>query len=131
MFDKYVIWGDAIHNVRKDGMVAGFEFGVRISYYRGLRLSMVEDFRISIDGEPVARADIRFTVRGREYCLDEMETEYDDRWEFAEVARIFVHRPGGLLPGRRYRLDVEELLRVSYSQDLSASFCSKQRVVAA
>ena len=35
-------------------------------------LSQVEDIRISVDGVPVPRADIRFSVGGKTYTLDEI-----------------------------------------------------------
>lgn len=62
---------------------------------------MIEDIGLTIDGEPVPREDIRFCVHGRSWTLNEMETVYDDRWNFGEKATVTVTvlRPGGLIAG--------------------------------
>jgi hypothetical protein len=61
----------------------------------------------------VPRGDIRLTLRGRTWTLDEMETEYGDRWNFGEEATITVLRPDGLAPGP-HRIEIAERLRISY-----------------
>ncbi|ASG20277.1 C-glycoside deglycosidase beta subunit domain-containing protein [Nitrospirillum viridazoti] len=113
MFDKYMICEEGFGNVVEDGQVVGFTFLARLPYYRGIGLSMVEDIGVVIDGEPVSRQDVRFTVRGRTWTLDEMETEYTERWNFGEKAAVTVRRPNGLAPGR-HRLQLSERIRVSY-----------------
>ncbi|MEA1672050.1 C-glycoside deglycosidase beta subunit domain-containing protein [Nitrospirillum sp. BR 11163] len=113
MFDKYMICEDGFGNVVEDGQVVGFTFLARLPYYRGIGLSMVEDIGVVIDGEPVSRRDVRFSVRGRTWTLDEMETEYTERWNFGEKAAVTVLRPNGLAPGR-HRLQLSERIRVSY-----------------
>ena len=113
MFDKYMIVEDGFTNVVEDGEVTGFQFGARLPYYRGLGLSMVENLAITVDGEPVPREDIRVTLHGNTYSLDEMETEYEDRWEMGEVGTVTVRRPGGLTPGE-HTIELVEYLRISY-----------------
>lgn len=113
MFDKYMICEDGYGNVQQDGRTVGFAFQARLPYYRGIGLSMVEDIGVIIDGTPVARQDIRFSVRGRTWTLDEMETEYTDRWNFGEKALVTVLRDGGLPPGR-HKVQLSERIRVSY-----------------
>jgi hypothetical protein len=113
MFDKHMICTEGFRNVVQDGKTVGFTLLARLPYYRGLGLSMVEDIAISVDGEKAARSDIRFSVRGRTWTLDEMETVYDDRWNFGEKATITVLKAGGLKPGR-HRVELAERLRISY-----------------
>ena len=113
MFDKYMICEDTVRNMKRDGKVTGFEFGARLPYYRGLGLSMIEDVAVTIDGEKIARGDVRVTVAGRTYTLDEMETVYDATWNFGEVVTVTALKPGGLKPGE-HRLELMEQLRVSY-----------------
>lgn len=91
----------------------GFAFYGRLPYYRGLGLSMVEDIVVTVDGEPVAREDIRFHVRGKTYTLDQMETVYDDRWNFGEKAKIIAMKPGGLSAGD-HKIEFAVRMRVSY-----------------
>jgi hypothetical protein len=113
MFDRYMICADTVRNLTSNGAVVGFEFGARIAYYRGLGLSMVEDLVVTVDGDRIPRDRIRFTVGDRTFSLDEMETEYEARWEFGELARVSVLKEGGLPPGQ-HNLELMEQLRVSY-----------------
>lgn len=113
MFDKHMICTDGFENVVENGQVTGFALLARLPYYRGLGLSMVEDIAITVDGEAVPRDAIRFSVRGRSWSLDEMETCYDDRWNFGEKARLAVSLPGGLKAGE-HRIELAERLRISY-----------------
>ena len=108
MMDNKMIVEDSLHNI--DG---GFAFLGRLPYYRGLGLSMIEDIQITIDGETIAREDVRFTVRGQTYTLDQMETVYDNRWNFGEKALITALKAGGLAPGA-HKLSFAVRYRVSY-----------------
>ena len=63
MFDKYMICEETVRNVRRGNETVGFEFGARLPYYRGLGLSMIEDVAVTIDGEKIARGDVRMIER--------------------------------------------------------------------
>jgi hypothetical protein len=52
-------------------------------------------------------------VRGRSWTLAEMETEYGDRWNFGEKARIVVRKAGGLSAGD-HEIEVAVRMRISY-----------------
>ncbi|MDU6923787.1 DUF6379 domain-containing protein [Franconibacter helveticus] len=113
MFDHHIICKESIENVSSGGKVTGFRFQARLPYYRGLGLSMVEDLMVTLDGEKIERQAIRLALRGREWTLDELETVYDDRWNFGEKATITVLKPGGLASGK-HSLELAERLRISY-----------------
>jgi hypothetical protein len=113
MFDKYLIGEKGFRNVAEDSSVTGFQLQVRITYYRGLGLSMVEGFEVKVDGHSFPREDNLFTVRGRTLTHKEMETEYVEKWEMGEFATLTVPLPGGLTPGK-HEVEVAEFLRVSY-----------------
>lgn len=108
MFDRYMIVDDSL---RPTG--DGFEFDIRITYYRGLGLSMIEGFDVVVDGEPVPRQDIRFVLRNSTYTQDELEREGDKRWEFGEAAALSIRRPGGLAAGP-HTIEAAQQLRISY-----------------
>lgn len=110
MFDDKIIVPDSLESL--DGK-DGFALQARLPYYRGLGLSMVEDIAVTVDGEKVPRGDIRFSVRGNTWTLDEMETEYGDRWNFGEKARVEVLKAGGLSAGD-HDIEVGVRMRVSY-----------------
>jgi hypothetical protein len=109
---------------------AGFAFLGRLPYYRGLGLSMIEDIQIEIDGESVPRGDVRFHVRGKTYTLDQMETVYDDRWNFGEKAKIIAMKPGGLAPGN-HRIEFAVRMRISYLPFVPTTKDTKELVLAA
>ena len=130
MFDKHMICEDGFENVVENGQPIGFTLLVRLPYYRGLGLSMIEDIGLTVDGQAVAREDVRFSVRGRTWTLDEMEQEYGDRWNFGEKARLTVLRRGGLAAGS-HRIELSERLRISYLPFVPTTRCSKDLVLAA
>lgn len=108
MFDNKMIVEDSLK-----GTDDGFSIEARLPYYRGLGLSMIENVAVSVDGEAVSREDITVTLRGRTWTLDEMESEYGDRWNFGEKAVVGVKRSGGLTPGD-HRIELAETMRISY-----------------
>jgi len=113
MFDNKIIVPDSLERLTAADGAEGFAVLARLPYYRGLGLSMVEDIGVTVDGEKVARENIRFSVRGRSWTLAEMETEYGDRWNFGEKARVIVKRPGGL-KGGEHDVEVAVRMRISY-----------------
>jgi hypothetical protein len=113
MFDRYLIGEDGFRNVAEGGKTIGFQLDVRIAYYRGLGLSMVEGFDVTVDGRQFPREENLFTVRGRTFNFKQMETEYDERWEMGEVAQVTVPLAGGLGAGQ-HEVSLVEFLRVSY-----------------
>jgi len=113
MFDNKIVCHEGLQNEIENGEVVGFSFLARLPYYRGLGLSMIEDLAVTVDGEAFPRESIRFSVRGRSWTLDQMETEYGDRWNFGEKARITVNKPGGLSKGK-HNIEIAERMRISY-----------------
>lgn len=113
MFDKYIIDAASIANTGPAEAPTGFSFTTRLGYYRGLGLSMVEDLKVSVDGEELPRAAIHFDEGGGPLSLDAMETAYDRRWAFGAPATITVALPGGF-PRGRHRLGLQQRLRISY-----------------
>jgi Domain of unknown function (DUF6379) len=125
MMDKLMIVEDSLENV-----TGGFAFLGRLPYYRGLGLSMVEDIQITVDGETIAREDVRFSVRGKTYTLDQMETVYDDRWNFGEKAKISALKAGGLTPGK-HTVEFAVRNRISYLPFVPTTKCVKELALAA
>ncbi|MBU6267053.1 MAG: hypothetical protein KGN34_05885 [Sphingomonadales bacterium] len=124
MMDNKMIVEGSLQSVE-----GGFAFLGRLPYYRGLGLSMVEDIAVTVDGVAIPRADIRFSVRGKTYTLDEMETVYDDRWNFGEKALITALN-GGLAPGE-HRIEFAVRNRVSYLPFVPTTKDAKQLALAA
>ncbi len=58
-----------------------------------------------------------------------METEYGDRWNFGEKAKVMALKPGGLAPGK-HRIELSERLRVSYLPFVPTTKDAKELVLA-
>ncbi|WP_408591908.1 DUF6379 domain-containing protein [Novosphingobium sp.] len=130
MFDRYLIDAASLHNTGPLDAPTGFAFAAKLGYYRGLGLSMVEELNVSIDGEALPRAAVRFDEGNGPLTLDEMETAYDRRWAFGAPATISVDLPGGF-PEGEHTLSLQQKLRISYMPFPSFNFDQKVVKVAA
>ena len=113
MFDKYIIDPVTVANTGPADAPTGFSFTTKLGYYRGLGLSMIEDLKVSIDGEALPREAITFDEGEGPLTLDEMETAFDRRWPFGAPATITVALPGGF-PAGEHKLSLQQRLRISY-----------------
>ena len=113
MFDKYIIVTEGFRNTATEGGADGYELGIRLPYYRGLGLSMVESIDLTVDGTPVPAESLTLTVHGNSYAVNDLATVFDDRWEMGEIATLRVSQPGGLAPGS-HDVSVAQRLRISY-----------------
>ncbi|HVB33464.1 MAG TPA: DUF6379 domain-containing protein [Patescibacteria group bacterium] len=113
MPEEFMIQPGGFKNVSRDGQVVGFQLRVRSAYYRGVYLSLVEDFEITVDGETFPRDRIRFAIGEKSYTLDELAPITDQRWPFRQPATLTVLKPGGLKTGM-HDVHLAQKLRVSY-----------------
>jgi hypothetical protein len=112
-YETYMICEDGFSNVERGGEIMGFKVDMRIANYRGYILSQIEDIKIAVDGEPIARSAMRIRFGAKEYTLDEMESVTDDRWELRQIASVTCLKPGGLKAGKHV-ITAEEHIRASY-----------------
>lgn len=91
-------------NIETDGKVIGYQFEFKAQYYRGITLSIVRDIKVNVDGIDEKREDVRLTVNGETFKLEEMRTVIDSeyRWEFGDYATVSVMREGGLSIGQHH-----------------------------
>ena len=111
MFDKYIVCEEGFR--RRDDGRAGGVVEVRMPYYRGLTLSMVEAVDLVLDGRPVPPSRTTFTVHGNTYTFDRLPTVTDDRWEMGERAELAFETDEPLTPGE-HDVAVAVRLRISY-----------------
>jgi hypothetical protein len=111
-------------NVEQNSTVTGFQFQFKLQYYRGITLSIIRDIPVWIDSEKAAREDIRFSVNGEEFTLEEMRTVIDPdyRWEFGEWATVTVLRDGGLKPGNHH-IKAIQIVAPSYMPRILEELC--------
>jgi Domain of unknown function (DUF6379) len=123
MYDQHIIVPGSLRNTAQ-----GFEVGIRLPYYRGQWLSIVEDIAITVDGTHHPRETVRFSVRGKTFTLDEMETASTERWEFGEVATLSVLATP--LAAGTHEVTVAEQLRISYLPWVPTTTCTLQLTLA-
>ncbi|SFT07878.1 C-glycoside deglycosidase beta subunit domain-containing protein [Saccharopolyspora flava] len=111
MFDQYILCEDGFRR-REDGRPGG-RLEVRMPYYRGLFLSMVEAVDLTFDGRPVPAERTSFTVHGNTYSFAELGGITDDRWEMGERAVLAFETEQAPEPGE-HEVDVAVRLRISY-----------------
>lgn len=111
MFDQYIVCEDGF-TPRSDGRPGGV-VEVRMPYYRGLTLSMVEAVDLTLDGTPIPAEQTEFTVHGNTYSFAELPSVIDDRWEMGERAQLGFHTEQPLAAGE-HEVAVSVRLRISY-----------------
>jgi hypothetical protein len=102
MYARHMYRPESFQNVVVNNKVIGFQFDCRIQYYRGVTLSIIRNIEVNVDGEDFKREDIRFTLEGDIFTLDEMETVITYRWKFGQFATVTVLKEGGLPSGNHH-----------------------------
>jgi hypothetical protein len=111
VFDKYIVCEDSLRTTDDSRTHAVVE--VRMPYYRGLGLSMVEGVDLVVDGQAVAPSATTFTVHGHSYPMTELPDVLDDRWEMGERAEIGFTLDEPLATGD-HEVTAAVRLRISY-----------------
>lgn len=63
---------------------------LRLPWYRALPLSCVNRIDVALDGVAVPGAQVRITVNGREFAIEELAAEYDVWWYVLDDAPVRV-----------------------------------------
>jgi hypothetical protein len=92
----------------------GYELAIRLTWYRSLPLSCIERVQLTLDGQPVAPAAVRFGINGHEYRLDELPGLADEFWFVLDPAVLRVHDPDKVARGERHTVEAEVAFRAPY-----------------
>ena len=111
-FETYMI-SEEVENLVTGDETSGFRVPIRIPYYRGIVISLIEDFEVTVDGTQFPREAVSFTLRDRTMTLDEVGVDGRTRWEFGEWAALDIAKPGGLDPGE-HEVEITGQFRISY-----------------
>ncbi len=99
MLEKDLIQTRGFHNIVQDGVVTGFQFEVRLTYYRGIFLSQLRTQKVTVDEKVYSKEQIVWNIKGKDYTYEEMQKEGDILWNPKETAIIKVYQAGGLEQG--------------------------------
>lgn len=111
MAGRQIFNPDGFKNVMEDGKTTGYEFQFKAQYYRGFTPSILRDITVDVDGEKAAREDIRITIKGETFTLEQTRTLVDShyRWEFGDYATVTVLKEGGLSDGKHHIKAVQRI----------------------
>ena len=75
LFEKYIICEEGFGNLYDEkGECTGFQLKLRLPYYRSVRLSLIDDLKIRVDGKLYPRESITVTLGEDTFTLDQMLT---------------------------------------------------------
>lgn len=94
-----VVCDDSLKNFWANGKKIGYQFDVRLSYYRGHFLSTIDEIGVKVDGVDVPTENISLCLDGKEYGVAELHDLVNVFWPIIEPATIKVFQPGGLSEG--------------------------------
>jgi len=113
MYETQMILTRGFQNVYKDGQPVGFQIQVKTAYYRGIFLDIIGGFDITVDGKAFTPEQLRLTVAGRTFTMEEAAHCEDVRWDFGTPILITVMTPGGLTPGL-HEVQIVQTVNPSY-----------------
>ncbi len=129
-FGNSVLCEQGFKNYRTDENIPeGFEVRVRISYYRGIALSLLDGYVIEVDGRTYEGDDISFSLDGKKFIKTSDFGKYPDlRWEYGDKAYLKVRSPGGLKRGL-HKVKVTQKIAVPYLPFSTAFYQEKMLTI--
>lgn len=124
MYEKYIICEKSMRPLKEGNRVVGYQFDIKIPYYRGVFLCMIHELKFMVNGETIDNKNVKFTAGGYTFDYDELDTVTGHRWEFGQPATISVRRKTPLLPGP-CRIHAEITIRIPYMPVLVPTIADK------
>lgn len=106
----------------------GFQFGLRLPWYRALPLACVEGLDVTLDGETASPEDLRIELDETTYRLDDLRDLYDRAWYVTDAAQVSVTRPK-LAFRNQHELDVTLAVRIPYIVESGVPLVMRERCV--
>lgn len=110
-----VICDESLKNTVVNGSVTGYRFDIRLSYYRGQFLSVIDQFEVRIDGNEVGQERLSLSIKNRAFGFCELKECYSEYWNVMDPATVIVEQPDGLTPGA-HEVDVVLYFRSPYME---------------
>jgi hypothetical protein len=101
----------ADHSLR--AVEGGFQFDVRLPWYRALPVACVEGLDVVIDGDAVPAEALEIELNGEAYALADLPPRHEDWWCVADAAPVTVPLTGGLGAGE-HTLEATIHVRIPY-----------------
>lgn len=91
-----------LKNYYEAGKKTGYQFDVRLAYYRGHYLSVIDQLEVEMDGEKVPAEEIMFCVNGKKFTISQLREAYYEFWGIKDPATIMVRKHDGLKEGTHH-----------------------------
>ena len=108
-----VICDNSLRNFYINGEKKGYEFDIRLSYYRGHFLSTIETFELFVDGEKIDNSEVTFSINNKEFFISQLPDLTSEFWYLLDPAKIRIHHNGGL-PTGEHDIKLNLFLRIPY-----------------
>jgi len=99
MLEREVIQSVGFRNTKYGDVIDGFQFKIRLPYYRGVYLCQLRLGDLFIDNQPMDKSTITWSIGGNEYTAEDMSNNRDVNWAVTEPAIVKVKLAGGLSQG--------------------------------
>ena len=113
MYEDLMILTRGFQNVYQDGKAAGFQLQLKTMYYRGTFLDIIGAIDVTVDGAKFSREQLRLTVAGQTFTMDEAAKAESVHWDFGTPLLVTVLSAGGLKPGI-HEVEVSQMMNPSY-----------------
>lgn len=102
-----------LKNFYELGKPAGYQVDVRLAYYRGQYLSVIDELSVAVDGIKAEDQDLRFCLNGKEFAPWELKEAFQEFWGIKDPATLKVRMPGGLKSGE-HKVQLKLMFRCPY-----------------
>lgn len=99
MLEKEVIQSVGFRNIKENGHITGFQFKIRLPYYRGIFPSQIRPGTLYVDEKKFEKEDLIWVIQGKEFSYEELRTDTNTHWAVTEPATIKVKTDNGLTQG--------------------------------
>lgn len=99
MLEKKVIQSIGFHNTVVNDEVNGFQFRIRLPYYRGIYLSQIRPGTLYVDDQKFTNDQILWEINGKSYTKQDLSVDRFEHWVPTEAATLKVPLIGGLSQG--------------------------------
>lgn len=97
--EREVIQSVGFRNIKENGEITGFQFRVRLPYYRGIFPSQIRPGTLFVDGNRYEKEDIIWCIQGKDFTYEELKSDMTTHWAVTEPAVIKIKKEGGLSQG--------------------------------
>lgn len=94
----------------------GLAVSLQLPWYRSLWLSAVDGVAATVNGVAVPTEDLRFSLAGREYRVEELPEQSDTLWFVADRPDVLIRLDTPPAAGERITVEVVLTMRLLYMQ---------------